>query len=92
MVDAAGQRGHVVGLDGGEHGDAEPGTELHIIHQAKDNPDVVFFYELYTDEAAYKSHGEGDALKSVLPKLGGLVAAPPDMIIATPRHAKGITP
>ena len=30
--------------------DAEPGTELHIIHQAVDNPDVVFFYELYTDK------------------------------------------
>ena len=72
--------------------DAEPGTELHVIHQAKDNPDTVFFYELYTDEAAYKAHSEGAALKAVLPKLGGLVAAPPEMIVATPVHAKGITP
>jgi quinol monooxygenase YgiN len=71
--------------------DAEPGTELHIIHQAKDDPDVVFFYELYADEVAYKAHSEGAALKAVLPKLAGLVSAPPEMIVAEPQHAKGIT-
>jgi quinol monooxygenase YgiN len=71
--------------------DAEPGTEIHVIHQAVDNPDVVFFYELYTDKAAHDAHGQGAALKAVLPKLGGLVAGPPEVVQATPRHAKGIT-
>ena len=69
--------------------DAEAGTEIHAIHQAKDNPDVVFFYELYSDDAAYQSHSTGDALKAVLPKLAGLVAGPPEMVVGTPRHAKG---
>ena len=70
--------------------DAEAGTELHVIHQAKDNPDVIFFYELYSDDAAFQAHSAGEALKAVFPKLGGLVSGPPDMVIGTPRHAKGI--
>ena len=69
--------------------DAEPGTEIHGIHQSKDDPDVVFFYELYSDADAHKAHSEGDALKAVLPKLGGLVAGPPEIILAEPKHAKG---
>ena len=71
--------------------DAEPGTELHAIHQAKDNPDVVFFYELYSSADAHKAHSDGEALKAVLPKLGGLVAGPPEMILAEPKHAKGFS-
>ena len=71
--------------------DAEAGTEIHAIHQAKDNPDVVFFYELYSDEAAYQSHSTGQALMSVLPKLAGLVAGPPEMVLGTPRNAKGFS-
>jgi quinol monooxygenase YgiN len=69
--------------------DAEAGTEIHAIHQAKDNPDVVFFYELYSDDAAFQSHSSGDALKAVFPKLAGLVAGPPEMVVGTPQHAKG---
>ncbi len=71
--------------------DAEGGTELHIIHAAKDNPDVVFFYELYADEESYKAHGAGEALKAVMPKLAGLVAAAPEMLVGEPRNAKGIS-
>lgn len=71
--------------------DAESGTEIHAIHQAKDDPDVVFFYELYTDDDAYQAHSKGEALKAVLPKLGGLVAGPPEMVLGTPRNAKGFS-
>ena len=71
--------------------DAEAGTELHAIHQAQDDPAIVFFYELYSDADAHKAHSEGAALKAVLPKLGGLVAGPPEMIIAEPKHAKGFS-
>ncbi len=70
--------------------DGEPGTELHVIHQANDNPDTIFFYEVYSDQEAYKAHSDGAALKAVLPKLAGLVAAAPEMIVGTPRNAKGL--
>ena len=69
----------------------ESGTELHVIHQAKDDPDTIFFYEVYSDDAAYQAHSQGEALKAVLPKLAGLVSAPPEMVVGHPRHAKGLT-
>ena len=70
--------------------DAEEGTVLHVIHQTKDDPDVIVFYELYADQAAYTAHGSGEALKSVYPKLAGLVAGRPEMVVLLPRNAKGL--
>src|SRR5687768_12419006 len=70
--------------------DAEPGTELHVIHQGKDDPDTVVFYELYSDADALAVHQTGEALKAVYPKLAGLVSGPPEMIVLEPRNAKGI--
>lgn len=71
--------------------DAEPGTVMHVVHQVKDEPDTVVFYELYTDEAALAAHSGGDALKAIFPKLAGLVAGPPETIMLVPRNAKGVS-
>lgn len=71
--------------------DAETGTELHVVHQAKDNPDVVVFYEVYSDADALAAHSSGEALKAIFPKLAGLVAGPPEMLTLEPRNAKGLT-
>src|SRR3954471_17847755 len=30
--------------------DQEPGTELYVLHTSATEPDVVWFYELYTDQ------------------------------------------
>ena len=70
--------------------DAEPGCEVHVIHQAKDNPDVVLFYELYADDEAYTAHGQGEALRAVFPKLAGLLAGAPEMTVSEPKHGKGV--
>ena len=70
--------------------DAEPGTEFHVIHQAKDNPDTVVFYEVYTDEEASKVHSTGEALRAIFPKLAGLVEGAPEMLTLEPRGAKGL--
>src|SRR5688572_15869836 len=70
--------------------DAEPGTVVHVIHQAKDDPDSVIFYELYADQAAFDAHSSGDALKSVFPKLAGLVAGRPETTVLLPKAAKGV--
>ena len=71
--------------------DSEPGTELHIIHQAKDNPDTVVFYELYSDQDASDAHSKGEVLRAVFPKLAGLVAGAPEMIIMEPKNGHGHT-
>ena len=70
--------------------DEEAGTELHVIHQGKDDPDTVVFYELYSDADALSVHQAGAALKAVYPKLAGLVSGPPEMIVLAPRNAKGV--
>src|SRR3954452_20383963 len=70
--------------------DAESGCEVHVIHQAKDNPDLILFYEVYSDEEAYKAHGQGEALRSVFPKLAGLLSGAPEVTVSGPKHAKGI--
>ena len=70
--------------------DAEPGTVVHVIHQVEGEPDRVMFYELYDDDAALKAHNAGEALKSVLPKLAGLVAGRPEVTRLEVRNAKGV--
>src|SRR5690349_17388004 len=70
--------------------DAEAGTELHIIHQAKDNPDVVLFYELYSDDDALKVHSSSEALHAVYPKLAGLMAGQAEMTVSKVVNAKGV--
>ena len=70
--------------------DTEPGTVMHVIHQAKDDPDTVYFYEVYDDQAALDAHSQGPVLKSVYPKLAGLVAGAPEMVIMTPKNAHGL--
>jgi quinol monooxygenase YgiN len=70
--------------------DAEAGTEMHVIHQAKGDPDSVHFYELYSDDDALAAHSTGEALKAIFPKLAGLVAARPETTVLEPRDAKGL--
>ncbi|MEA3078239.1 MAG: hypothetical protein QOF60_3147 [Actinomycetota bacterium] len=70
--------------------DAETGTEMHVIHQAKDDPDAIHFYELYADDEALAAHSTGESLKDILPKLAGLVAARPETTVLEPRHGKGL--
>ena len=72
--------------------DAEPGTELHIIHRSKDDPDVITFYELYSDEDAFQAHSKGEALRAIFPKLAGLVAGRAESTIYEVVNAKGVKP
>ena len=71
--------------------DEEEGTLVHVIHQGKDDPDTVFFYEMYSDDDALATHQRGEALKAVFPKLAGLVVAPPETVLGIPANAKGLT-
>ena len=42
----------------------EPGTLAYVIHQSKDDPSEIIFFELYTDDDASKAHREGDSMKA----------------------------
>jgi quinol monooxygenase YgiN len=39
---------------------AEPGSRFYQPNRDPENPRVLFFYEIYDDEDAYKAHGESE--------------------------------
>ncbi len=41
----------------------EPGTEVFVMHTARDDADVVLFYEVYRDEVALATHRESEAVR-----------------------------
>ena len=41
----------------------EPGCLLYQAHRSPDDPDVLFLYEQYADEAAYQAHAESEHFK-----------------------------
>ena len=65
----------------------EPGTEVFVMHTARDDADVVLFYEAYQDEAALATHRESEAVRAVIPRLGDLLVAPPEITYARPMGA-----
>lgn len=42
---------------------AEPGILVYQAHRDPENPSVFFFYEQYTDAAAYQAHADSDHFK-----------------------------
>ena len=68
----------------------ETGLEIYSVHRVDDQPGVYYFFELYTDADAVAVHGKGDGMKAAMGAVGGLLAAPPEIIRATPVVAKGL--
>ena len=68
----------------------ESGTEVYVLHEDLGDPNVLWFYELYSDNDALGAHGSSEAMKEMLGGLGGLIGAAPEMSMLQPRRAKGI--
>jgi (4S)-4-hydroxy-5-phosphonooxypentane-2,3-dione isomerase len=52
---------------------AEPGCVVYQAHRSPDDPNVIFLYEQYVDEAAYRAHADSDhfkryALEDIFPR------------------------
>ena len=56
---------------------AEPGNELFVIHEARDDPDVVLGYEVFTDEQAVAAHRATDAVRRARERLADLLTEDP---------------
>jgi (4S)-4-hydroxy-5-phosphonooxypentane-2,3-dione isomerase len=67
----------------------EPGTLLYIMNRAKENPDMFWFAELYTDDDAFAAHGASDAMAKAMPILGPLIAES-ELILGEPGLAKDL--
>lgn len=74
-----------------EAADSETGTESYIVHEALDDSDVVWVYELYENDAALDVHASSSAMAEIAGALAGLVAEAPQLNLARPVHASGVT-
>ncbi len=68
----------------------EPGTEVYAAHPDQNDENVVWFYELYTDQDAFTAHGTSDQMKEFGKATAPFMAARPELIFLEPVAAKGI--
>ena len=68
----------------------EPGTLTYVLHEDASDEDLLWFYEVYTDQDAFKAHGSSEWMKALGPKLGPLMGGRPELIFLTPLGGKGL--
>jgi quinol monooxygenase YgiN len=68
----------------------EAGTVEYVLSREGDSGSFWFF-EVYSDGAAFDAHGQNPALHQVFAALGGLLAEPPEMHLLTPLQAKHLS-
>ena len=77
-----------------EHGLAtasdEEGTIMYILHADANDPNLLWFYELYRDEDAREVHRTSDGMKALGPIVGPFMAARPELIRLEPLGGKGL--
>ncbi len=69
----------------------EADTLMYILHEDATDADVVWFYELYTDQDALIAHGTSDAFKAIGGSLRELAAGRPEMTFLKPIGGKGLS-
>jgi quinol monooxygenase YgiN len=72
------------------HVESEPGTLRYILHRDSGNADVLWFYELYADQAGFDAHGSSSAMKELGHALAGKLAGRPELIFLSPLGGKGL--
>lgn len=70
--------------------EAEEGTLRYILHTDVNEPDVLWFYEQYTDGEAFKAHGSSEAMKTLGPVIGEYAGGKVDIHIIAPVAGKGL--
>ncbi|MBV8951657.1 MAG: antibiotic biosynthesis monooxygenase [Actinobacteria bacterium] len=67
----------------------EPGTEVYVMNRSSSDPNVFWFYELYSDLDSLGSHGGSEAMKKAGATFGPLIAES-ELIMGAPVQAKGL--
>lgn len=71
--------------------EAEAGTELYVLNLDAAEADVVWFYELYTDNDALTAHSKSDTMKAVGGQLKDLLAGRAELHFLTPVRGVGVS-
>jgi quinol monooxygenase YgiN len=70
--------------------EGEPGTERYILHKDLGDANVLWVYEMYTDNDALTVHSSSDAFKALGGALGPLMGGRPELILMEPVSGKGL--
>ena len=70
--------------------DEEAGLEIYSLHKDTEDPNTLYFFELYTDDEAVAVHGKGEQMRAAMGALAGLLAGRPDVKHLAPVVAKGL--
>ena len=70
---------------------SEPLTEIYAMHLDAEDPDVIWFYEMYTDERGIAAHRQTEAMKGFLAELDTMLSKPFELTRVLPIRAKGIS-
>lgn len=73
-----------------DHVNTEAGTEMYVLHLDDSDENLVWVYELYTDDDALAVHGGSEAIKALFGAIGGLMGGAPELIMVTPVGGKGL--
>jgi quinol monooxygenase YgiN len=73
-----------------DHVESEPGTLSYILLEDSTDANVLWMYELYSDQAALDTHGASDAMKALGGALGPVLAGRPELYFTTPVRGKGL--
>jgi quinol monooxygenase YgiN len=73
-----------------DNAEGEADTLKYILHEDASDPDVVWFYELYTNQEALVAHGTSDAFKAIGASLRDLAAGRPELTMLKPVGGKGL--
>ena len=68
----------------------EPGTLFYAMNLDKAETDVIWFYEVYADDAALAAHGGSEAMKAAGGKLRDKAAGRPELHIVELVAGKGL--
>jgi quinol monooxygenase YgiN len=69
--------------------ESEPGTLVYAMNVSSKEPDVVWFYELYSDQDALRAHGSSDAVKATA-SLAEFMAGRPELHVLELVADKGL--
>lgn len=68
----------------------EPGCLAYTIHEDAKDPDVVWMYELYTDQDALDAHPKSDHYKQLTSEIGGVLTGRPELTFLNHVGGKGL--
>lgn len=68
----------------------EPDTLHYTLHADAGDANVLWMFEIYTDQAAIEAHMGAQWFKELGPKIAPFMGARPELIFTTPLAGKGL--